>query len=103
MTEKIKSPAPVSSPLDVLMETELPVRVVVGRTRLPLQEVRQLAPGSVIELDGSILDTVDLIADDRLIARGEIVAVDGSYGFRVGELVIASTHKSRSARPAGRT
>jgi flagellar motor switch protein FliN/FliY len=65
---------------------ELDITMRFGEQRLPLREVLQLAPGAVIELDRQISEPVDLLLDGKLIARGEVVVVDGNYGLRVLEV-----------------
>jgi flagellar motor switch protein FliN len=57
-----------------------------GQQRMALRNILQLASGSVIELDRQAEDPVDLLLDERLIARGQVVVVDGCYGLRVTEV-----------------
>ena len=54
---------------------------------MPLREVLNFCSGTVIELDQNVEDPVDLLLDGRVIARGEVVVVDGNYGLRVTEIV----------------
>jgi flagellar motor switch protein FliN len=67
----------------LLMGVKLPIRVLMGRTQLPLREIARLGGGSVVELDCSPDSPVDIIVNDRLIAQGEIVVVGGNYGVRI--------------------
>jgi flagellar motor switch protein FliN/FliY len=53
---------------------------------VPLKEVLKLTAGSVIELDRSLDDSVDVVVNDRVVARGELVVVDGNYGIRIQEI-----------------
>lgn len=79
--------SPVSpNNLDLLLDTPLAVTLRFGQRRMPLREIMQLASGSVIELDRQAEDAVDLLLDERLIARGQVVVVDGCYGLRVSEV-----------------
>jgi flagellar motor switch protein FliN len=78
----------------LLMGVKLPIRVLMGRTRLPLRDIARLGGGSVVELDCSPDDLVDIIVNDRLIAQGEIVVVGGNYGVRITR--IASPSQSSS-------
>jgi len=57
-----------------------------GKQQMPLRNILKLASGSVIELDRQAEDPVDLLLDERLIARGQVVVVDGCYGLRVTEV-----------------
>lgn len=76
-----------SRTLELLMDVELPVSVSFGRASVKLQEAMQLITGSLIELDRSVLDPVDLLVNNYVIARGEVVVVDGNYGVRIIEIV----------------
>lgn len=72
--------------LDVLKDIELPVSLRFGRTRMTLQELVRLGTGSVIPLDGSAGDPVELLVNGRVVARGEAVIVQNSYGIRISEI-----------------
>jgi flagellar motor switch protein FliN len=72
--------------LGPLSDLELPLRVRFGRTQLPLERVLQLQVGSVLELEGSRQDPVDLLVNGSLVAKGEVVAVEGYYGVRILEV-----------------
>ena len=72
--------------LDLLMDVELGVTLRFGSRRLLLREVLDLNPGSVIELDREVEEPVDLLLDGRVIARGEVVVLEGNYGLRVTEV-----------------
>lgn len=77
--------------LDLLSGVELPVTLCFGRRRLRLREVLELNAGSVVELDRQVEDPVELLLEGRVIARGEVVVVDGNYGLRVLEVVHGTT------------
>jgi flagellar motor switch protein FliN len=72
--------------LDLLLGVELAVTLRFGSRRLPLRDVLDLNPGSVIELDRQVQEPVDMLLDGRLVARGEVVVMDGNYGLRVTEV-----------------
>jgi len=72
--------------LDLLLEVPLAVSLRFGQRLMPLRDVLQLASGAVVELDRKPEDAVDLLLDERLIARGQVVVVDGCYGLRVTEV-----------------
>ncbi|MCI0628807.1 MAG: FliM/FliN family flagellar motor switch protein [Acidobacteria bacterium] len=72
--------------LGPLSNLELPLRVRFGRTQLALERVLQLQVGSVLELEGSREDPVDLLVNGSLVAKGEVVAVEGYYGVRILEV-----------------
>ena len=75
------------SPIDLLAGLQMNVAVELGRTELTVAEVLGLGPGSVIELDRLAGEPVDILVNDRLIARGEVVVVDENFGIRVVEVV----------------
>ena len=72
--------------LDLLMDVRLAVSMRFGSRRLLLREVLDLSPGAVVELDRRLQEPVDLLLDGRLVARGEVVVIDGNYGLRVSEV-----------------
>lgn len=73
--------------LDLLLDVELPVSVSFGRARVPLKEVLKLTSGSIVELNRSVSDPVEVIVNNCVIARGEVVVVDGNYGIRIQEIL----------------
>ena len=75
--------------LDLLMDVELDVTLRFGGRNMRLSEILELGPGSVIELDRNVEEPADLLLDGKLIARGEVVVVDGNYGLRVLEVIAA--------------
>jgi flagellar motor switch protein FliN/FliY len=54
---------------------------------MPLERILELRPGSVVELDGSQDDHVDLLVNGSVVARGEVVAVEGQYAIRILEIL----------------
>ena len=73
--------------IDLLGEVELDLRVELGRTQMRLEEVLQLRQGSVVALDKLAGDPVDIFANGRLIARGEVLVMNDNFCVRVTELV----------------
>jgi flagellar motor switch protein FliN len=72
--------------LDLLLDVPLSVTLRFGERRMPLREILQLASGAVIELDRHAEEPVELFLDEKVIARGNVVVVDGCYGLRVTEV-----------------
>jgi flagellar motor switch protein FliN/FliY len=60
---------------------------VLGKTRLSIAELMKLDAGSIIELDRRVGEAIDLFVNDKLIARGELVMVDGALGVTMTEVV----------------
>jgi len=81
--------------LDLLMDVQLSMTMRFGARRLLLREVLDLSPGAVVELDRKIQEPVELLLDGKLVARGEVVVIDGNYGLRVTDVSPLET-----ARPA---
>jgi len=73
--------------LDMLLDLPLDVSVELGRTRMSIQELLALAPGSVIELDKVAGEPLDILINDRLVARGEAVVVNDKFGIRITDIV----------------
>ena len=73
--------------LDLLLDVDIPVTVEVGRTEMPLEQVLRLVPGSIVSLDKKVEEPVDLRVNGKLVARGEVVMVDDTYGLRITQIV----------------
>ncbi len=73
--------------LSRVLDLELPIRVSFGKARVALKDVLKLSTGSIVELDRSIHDPVEIIVNDRVIGRGEVVVTEGNYGVRIQEIV----------------
>lgn len=76
-----------SRTLDLLLEVELPVSVSFGRAQLPLKDVLKLNSGSIVELNRAVSEPVEVIVNNCVIARGEVVVVEGNYGVRIRHIV----------------
>jgi flagellar motor switch protein FliN len=72
--------------LDLLLDIELQASLRFGGREMPLGEILELGPGDVISLDRPVEDPIDLVVGDRIVARGEVVLIDGCYGLRVLEV-----------------
>lgn len=73
--------------LDLLADVQLEVAVELGRVRLRVRDLLRLGEGSVLELDRAAGAPVDVLVNDSLVARGEVVVVDDELGVRVTELL----------------
>lgn len=71
----------------VLHDVELVLTAEIGRTRLPMRQVLDLVPGTVLELDRPAGSPADVVVNGRLVARGEVVVIDEDYGIRITEIV----------------
>ncbi len=76
-----------SKTLDLLLEVDLPIGVSFGRTQMRLKEALKLTTGSIVELNRSVTEPVEIIVNNCVIARGEVVVVEGNYGVRILEII----------------
>jgi flagellar motor switch protein FliN/FliY len=81
---------PEALPVGVLYDVSLQLTVELGRTSLPIKEVLRLGPGSVIDLGKSVGEPVEILANGKLIARGELVVVESALAVRILEIARAS-------------
>jgi flagellar motor switch protein FliN/FliY len=81
-------PAPEKSrTFDLLLDVELPVSVSFGRAQVQLKDVLKLTTGSIVELNRSIAEPVEVIVNNCVIARGEVVVIEGNFGVRIQQVV----------------
>ena len=75
-----------SKGIELLLDVELEASLRFGSKEMPLSEVLELGPGDVVQLERHVSDPVDLIVGDKIVARGEVVLVNGNFGLRVTEV-----------------
>lgn len=75
-----------SSNIDLLMEVELPITVRIGTTEMKLIDIMRLGLGSIIELEKMVDEPVEILANDKLVARGEVVTCDGNYAVKITQV-----------------
>jgi flagellar motor switch protein FliN len=80
---------PKAGPIDRIKQVPVQVTVELGRKRMRINELLGLGPGSLIELTHLAGELLDVRVNDRLVARGEAVAIGDSYGVRIIEVVDA--------------
>ena len=73
--------------MELLYDVELPVSVSFGRAQLPLKDVIKLTSGSIVELNRSVTEPVEIIVNNCVIARGEVVVIEGNYGVRIDQII----------------
>ena len=72
---------------DMFDHIPVSVKVILGTAEISLKEVLELSENSVISLDKLVCDSLDLVINEQLIAQGEVVVVDGSYGLRITKII----------------
>jgi flagellar motor switch protein FliN len=80
------APGAGTGALDMLMDVQLGLTLRFGSRQMLLREILDLNPGAVIELDRKVAEPVDLLLDGKLVARGEVVVINGDYGLRVTDV-----------------
>lgn len=79
-------PPQASRTMELLLEVDLPITISFGKAQLPMKDVLKLTTGSIVELNRGINDPVEVLVNRCLIARGEVVVVEGNYGVRIQEI-----------------
>lgn len=74
------------SSIDLLKDVPLQVQAELGRTKMLVKDILRLGVGSVIELDKETGEPVDILVNNKIIAKGEVVEFDGNFGVRVTEI-----------------
>ena len=83
--------------MDLILDVELPVSISFGKTELPMKDVLKLTTGSIVELNRGVNDPVEVMVNHCLIARGEVVVVEGNYGVRI-QYIASRLDRMRSLR-----
>ncbi|MBL4952916.1 flagellar motor switch phosphatase FliY [Neobacillus sp. YIM B02564] len=73
--------------IDLLYDIPLTITVELGRTEMPIRQILELGPGAVIELDKLAGEPVDILANHKLIAKGEVVVIEENFGVRITDII----------------
>jgi flagellar motor switch protein FliN/FliY len=84
--------------IDMILDIPVQLTVELGRTRIPIKQILQLAQGSVIELDALAGEPMDVLVNGCLIAQGEVVVVNEKFGIRLTDIVTPSERLRRMSR-----
>ena len=79
--------------LDIVLDVKVKVTVQLGSCLLPMRDVLELAPGSIVQLNQHASDPVGLYVNDKLVAYGEVVVVEDNFGIKITELVGGPSHE----------
>lgn len=82
-----KADAPQVQSLDFILDIPLKVTVELGRTKMAIRDILQLAQGSVVELSKFAGEPLEVLVNDKLIARGEVVVVNEKFGIRLTDII----------------
>ena len=89
-----------AAPNDINMILDIPVQLTVelGRTKIPIKHILQLAQGSVVELEAMAGEPMDVLVNGYLIAQGEVVVVNDKFGIRLTDIVTPSERMRRLSK-----
>lgn len=82
-----KKASQTASNIDFLLDIPLEISIELGRTKMLINELLKLGQGSVVELEKLAGETMDIFANQRLIAKGEVVVINEKYGVRLTEII----------------
>jgi flagellar motor switch protein FliN/FliY len=88
-------PGAESQDIDLILDIPVTLTVELGRTKIPIKHILQLAQGSVIELDALAGEPMDVLVNGCLIAQGEVVVVNEKFGIRLTDIVTPSERMRR--------
>ena len=90
--------AEVRNDIDMILDIPVQLTVELGRTRIPIKHILQLAQGSVVELEAMAGEPMDVLVNGYLIAQGEVVVVNDKFGIRLTDIVTPSERMRRLSR-----
>jgi|SRR5579871_1090677 len=93
-----QAPATLANDIDLILDIPVQLTVELGRTKIPIKNILQLAQGSVVELDGLAGEPMDVLVNGCLIAQGEVVVVNDKFGIRLTDIVTPSERLRRLHR-----
>ncbi len=99
--EQFDSPSPrqqTRNDIDLVLDIPVQLTVELGRTKLPIRSLLQLAQGSVVELDGLAGEPMDVLVNGCLIAQGEVVVVNEKFGIRLTDVITPSERMKRLSK-----
>ena len=82
-----KTPTDLPANLDMFLDVPVSVTMQLGSCQLSMREVLQLNPGSVVQLDKLADAPVEVLLNDKLVARGEVVVVENKFGIKITEMI----------------
>jgi flagellar motor switch protein FliN/FliY len=84
------APATTQNDIDMVLDIQATLSVELGRTKITIKNILQLAQGSVVELDGPAGEPMDVLVNGCLIAQGEVVVVNDKFAVRLTDIVTPS-------------
>lgn len=97
------APAAAGKPnIDLVKDIKVTLTVELGRTEMLIQDILELTPGKVIELDRLAGEPLDIVVNGKLLAKGEVVVVDENFGVRLTSIVEPSAREAAIAAEGGK-
>jgi flagellar motor switch protein FliN len=97
-TTKAQPSQTMANDIDMIMDIPVQLTVELGRTKIAIKSILQLAQGSVVELDGLAGEPMDVLVNGCLIAQGEVVVVNDKFGIRLTDIITPSERLGRLNR-----
>ena len=88
--------AAAASSIELLKDVDLDVKIELGRVEMSVGEILKLSDGSVVELDKLAGDPVDILVNEQLVARGEVLVINDSFCVRINEIVSGVTERFKT-------
>ena len=87
--QHLSQPADQPQPknIELLIDVNLPISIELGRTKMSIAEILSLGPGSVVELNKLAGEPVDVLVNNKIVAKGEVVVIDEYFGVRITQLM----------------
>ena len=92
------NPSAAGNDINMILDIPVQLTVELGRTRIPIKHILQLAQGSVVELETLAGEPMDVLVNGYLIAQGEVVVVNDKFGIRLTDIVTPSERLRRLSR-----
>jgi flagellar motor switch protein FliN/FliY len=86
-TKAVSSRPPITGNINLLLDVPLKVTVQLGSVKMLIKDLLHLGPGSIIELSKIAGDPMDIFIGEKMIARGEVIVVNGTFGVRIIDIV----------------
>ena len=97
---QVNGPPGAANDINMILDIPVQLTVELGRTRIPIKHILQLAQGSVVELETLAGEPMDVLVNGYLIAQGEVVVVNDKFGIRLTDIVTPSERLRRLSRAA---
>ena len=77
--------------IDLIMDVPLEVTVELGRTKKSIKEILEFSPGTIVELDKIAGEPIDVLVNGKMVAKGEVVVIEESFGVRITDIIKPKT------------